>query len=70
MPGKTSSIIAEVRDIKRFLIEISKKLDRLIYEKEMGSMMKLSESALLKLYESEPDIYKVSDIKVKYQCKE
>ncbi|MGB9722235.1 MAG: hypothetical protein ACPL28_12245 [bacterium] len=69
MSKRHPDIAAEVSDIKQFLIEISNKLDQLIYEKEISSIMKLSESTLSKLYASEPDIYNVSDIKVRYRSK-
>jgi len=48
---------AEVTDIKRHVIEISEKLDELLYEKEMVSMMKLSEKSLSEFLKEEPDIY-------------
>ena len=61
------NIEAEVRDIKRYVIDISKKVDELIYEKELVSMMKLSEKSLSDFLENEPDIYKITDLKVKSQ---
>ncbi len=61
------NIEAEVNDIKQCLIDISKKLDQLISEREITAMMKLSEQTLSQLYKVEPDIYKVSDLKVKYR---
>ena len=59
------NIEAEVRDIKRYVIDISKKVDELIHEKELVSMMKLSEKSLSDFLENEPDIYKITDLKVK-----
>jgi len=61
------NIEAEVRDIKRYVIDISKKVDELIYEKELVSMMKLSEKSLSDFLEDEPDIYRITDLKVKYK---
>jgi hypothetical protein len=61
------NIEAEVREIKRYVIDISKKVDELIYEKELVSMMKLSEKSLSDFFENEPDIYKITDLKVKYK---
>lgn len=58
---------SEVKDIKRYVIGISKKLDELLYEKEIVSMMKLSERSLYDFLEKEPDIYKISDLKVRYK---
>ncbi len=60
-------IETEVRDIKRYVIEISKKFDELLYEKEIVSMMKLSERSLSVFFENEPDIYKITDLKVRYK---
>lgn len=57
----------EVRDIKRYVIDISKKVDELLYEKEIVSMMKLSEKSFSSFFENEPDIYKLSDLKVRYK---
>lgn len=61
------NIEAEVRDIKRYVIEISKKVDELLFEKEIVSMMKLSEKSLSGFFENEPDIYKIADLKVRYK---
>jgi hypothetical protein len=58
---------AEVRDIKRYVIEISKKVDELLYEKEIVSLMKLSEKSLTGFFENEPNIYKIADLKVRYK---
>ncbi len=57
----------EVKDIKRYVIEISKKVDELLYEKEIVLMMKLSERSLSDFFENEPDIYKITDLKVRYK---
>ncbi|NOR77038.1 MAG: hypothetical protein GQ523_01090 [Methanophagales archaeon] len=40
------NIEAEVRDIKQHVIEILKKMDELMYEREIVSLMKLSEKEL------------------------
>ena len=61
------SIETEVRDIKQHLIEISKKIDELMYEREITAMMKLSEKSLSGFFEKEPDIYKMADLKVRYK---
>jgi hypothetical protein len=57
----------EVRDIKRYVIDISRKVDDLLYEREIVSLMKLTEKSLSKLLEDEPDIYKTADLKVRYK---
>ncbi len=61
------SIEAEVRDIKQHLIEISKKIDDLMYEREITAMMKLTEKSLSGFFEDEKDIYKITDLKVRYR---
>ncbi len=58
---------AEVKDIKQRVIEISKKIDDLMYEKEITAMMKLAEKSLSGFFEEEKDLYKISDLKVKYK---
>jgi len=60
------NIETEVRDIKQHLIEISKKIDELLYEREITSMMKLAEKTLSGFFEGEEDIYKITDLKVRY----
>ena len=60
-------IETEVRDIKQHVIEISRKLDELIYEREIAAMVKLSERSLREFLENEPDIYKAEDLKLRYK---
>jgi len=57
-------IETEVRDIKQHVIEISRKVDELLYERELTAMTKLSEKSLQEFFENEPDIYKVEDLKL------
>ena len=61
------NIEAEVRDTKQRVIEISKKIDELMYEKEITAMMRLSEKSLSGFFDDEKDIYKISDLKVRYK---
>lgn len=61
------NIEAEVRDMKQYIIEISKKIDELLYEREIVPMMKVAEKSLAGFLDSEPDIYKITDLKVKYK---
>jgi hypothetical protein len=63
----TMNIEAEVRDIKQHIIEISKKIDELLQERETVSMMKLAEQSLSRYVEGEPDIYRIEDLKVRYK---
>jgi len=58
-------IKSELREIKRNIIEISKKLDEIITEKETVSLMMLSEKSL-QFLKDEPDVYTVKDLKVRY----
>jgi hypothetical protein len=60
------NIEAEVQDIKQHIIEISRKIDELLYEREITSMMKLAEKTLSGFFENEEDIYKITDLKVRY----
>ena len=62
-----TNIEAEVRDIKQHLIEISKKIDDLMNEREITAMMKLTEKSLSGFFENEKDIYKITDLKVRYR---
>jgi hypothetical protein len=61
------NIEVEVRDIKQRVIEISKKIDDLMYEREITAMMKLTEKSLSGVFEDEKDIYKITDLKVRYR---
>jgi hypothetical protein len=61
------NIEAEVRDMKQRIVEISKKIDELLRERETISMMKLAERSPSRFVESEPAIYKVEDLKVRYK---
>ena len=59
------NIEAEVRDIKEHIVEISKKIDELLQERETVSMVKLAERSLSRFVESEPDIHRIQDLKVR-----
>jgi hypothetical protein len=61
------NIEAEVKDIRQRVIEISKKIDDLMYEKEITAMMRLAEKSLSGFLEDEKDVYKISDLKVRYK---
>jgi len=60
-------IDAEVKDIKQHIVQISERIDRLLREQETVSMMKLAEKSLSAFAESEPDIYGVEDLRVRYK---
>ncbi len=61
------NIEAEVKDIKNIVIDILAKIENIMYEKEINSMMKLSEKSLFEFFEKEKDIYKISDLKIRYK---
>jgi len=63
----TMNIEAEVRDLKLQVVRMSRKIDELLSERETVSMMKLAETSLSEFLESEPDIYKIEDLKVRYK---
>lgn len=58
---------AEIKDIKQHVIEISKKIDEIVHEREISSMMKLSDKSLAEFFEDEADVYKLKDLKVRYK---
>ena len=60
------NIETELKEIRKSILEISRKLDELIYERQIISMMKLSEKSL-QFLNDEPDIYKIEDLRVKYK---
>jgi hypothetical protein len=61
------SIESDLAEIKKMLVEISRKLDEMIEEREIMGMMKLSEISLKEFLENEPDIYSIEDLKVRYR---
>jgi hypothetical protein len=61
------SIESDLAEIKKMLVEISRKLDEIIEEKEITGMMKLSEISLKEFLENESDIYSIEDLKVRYR---
>lgn len=63
----SSNLETDVKDIKQHLIEISKMIEELLHEREIVSMMKLSEKSLKDLFEGEEDIYTLEDLKVRYR---
>ena len=57
---------ADIKDIKQQMREISKKIDELVYEREISLFMKLSGRSLSEFLEDEPDVYSLNDLKVRY----
>jgi hypothetical protein len=60
-------IEAEVVEMKQMLNDISRKIDDVLDESMTESLMKLSEESISELYENEPDLYSVADLKVRYK---
>lgn len=59
---------ADIKDIKEQVLEISKKIDELVHEKEINSLMKLSDKSLSQFFEEKPDVYRLKDLKVRYRA--
>lgn len=60
------SLEAELKDIT-ILEELSIKVDKLVANRELASIVILSERSLQKFLSDEPDLYSVKDIKVRYE---
>ena len=58
-------IEAEVVEMKQMLVDISRKIDDVLDESMTAALMKLSEESILELYEDEPDLNSVADLKVR-----
>jgi len=54
-------------EMKQMLIDISRKIDEVLDESMTAALMKLSEESISELYEGEPDLYSVADLKVRYK---
>ena len=61
------TVEVDLREIKRLLSKLNKKVDLLMEEREVSSIMALTERSLKDLFEGEPEIYSARDLKVKYQ---
>jgi len=59
--------IQELKDIKRILENINEKIDTLIEDREIISIMQLSQHSLKEFLEEEPNIYTLKDIKKRYK---
>ncbi|RLI42966.1 hypothetical protein DRO59_02550 [Candidatus Bathyarchaeota archaeon] len=60
------TIEVDLREIKSLLSALNKKIDMLIEDREILSLMVLAERSLKDFLEKEPDVYSVKDIKVRY----
>ena len=61
------SVQRELREIRKILSEVNKKLDTLIENRELVATMLLSEQSLREFLSEEPDLYTVKDLKVRYK---
>lgn len=57
-------IEAEINELKQQVLEVSRKPDLLMYERESTAIMRLSEASLSRLFEGEADIYRISNLDV------
>jgi hypothetical protein len=60
-------IAAEVVEVKQMLIDISRRIDDVLDEDMTAALMRLSQKSILELYENEPDLYSIADLKVRYK---
>jgi hypothetical protein len=58
---------ADIEEIKNALLELNRKFDELLEERDTMALMKLSEKGLEGFIAEEPDIYTVKDLKVRYK---
>ncbi len=58
---------ADIQEIKHSIQELSKKVDELLEEREIISVMRISEKGLIDFVSEEPAIYSVKDLKVRYK---
>ena len=61
------TIEVDVKEIKKLLSALNKKLDTLIETRETLSLMILAEKSLKEFLTKEPEIYSIDDIKVRYR---
>ena len=55
---------SEIRQIQQTLAELSLKVDELVHEQEITTLMKISDTSLCPFLDKEPDLYSLSDAKV------
>jgi hypothetical protein len=60
-------IATEVMEMKQMLMDISRRIDGVLDEDMTMTLMKLSEKSISELYENEPDLYSIADLKVRYK---
>ncbi len=70
--GKASSVVlmtveVDIKEIKKLLGQLNRKLDALVEEQEVRGLMTVSERSLNDFLVKEPDLYSASDLKVVYK---
>jgi len=53
-------------DIKQMLTDLSRRIDDLLDDSVTSGLMKLSEESISELYQDEPDLYSIKDLKVRF----
>jgi len=61
------NIKVDVREIKELLSALNEKIDMLIENRETHSLMMLTEKSMKEFLTTEPEIYSIDDIKVRYK---
>ncbi len=69
---KASSVVlmtveVDIKEIKKLLGQLNRKLDALVEEQEVRGLMAVSERSLNDFLVKEPDLYSASDLKVVYK---
>lgn len=64
--GVFMSTDVDIQEIKQSIQELNRKVDELLEEKELVSVMKISEKCLADFISEEPAIYSLKDLKVRY----
>ena len=67
MNAEDINTIQELKDIKKILENINEKIDTLMENREIISIMQLSQLSLKEFLEEEPNIYTLKDIKKRYK---
>lgn len=62
-----SNLELELKEIRNIVEELNRKIDSLIANRELLSMMTLSERSLRDFLFQEPDIYALKDLKVRHR---
>jgi hypothetical protein len=61
------TVEVDLREIKELLGQLNRKLDALVEERDIQSLMMVSQQSLKGFLTEEPDLYSASDLKVVYK---